>query len=60
LKLIIVFVALIILSRFTFFNRAVFAWTVFAGALGVLAIEGLTVFLTGLPKVEERKEEINE
>lgn len=60
LKLIIVFVALIVLSRFTFFNRAVFAWTVFAGALGVLAIEGLTVFLTGLPKVEERKEEINE
>lgn len=60
LKLIIVFVALIILSRFTFFNRAVFAWTVFAGALGVLAIEGLTVFLTGLPKVEERKEEANE
>ena len=60
LKLIIVFVALIVLSRFTFFNREVFAWTVFAGALGVLAIEGLTVFLTGLPKVEERKEEINE
>ena len=60
LKLIIVFVALIILSRFAFFNRAVFAWTVFAGAVGVLAIEGLTVFLTGLPKVEERKEEINE
>ena len=32
----------------------------FCGSRGVLAIEGLTVFLTGLPKVEERKEEINE
>ncbi|MBQ1299409.1 MAG: hypothetical protein II014_01010 [Bifidobacteriaceae bacterium] len=60
LKLIIVFAALIILSRFTFFDRGVFAWTVFAGAVGVLGIEGLTVFLTGLPKAEERKEETDE
>ncbi|MBO7671458.1 MAG: hypothetical protein J6S25_01745 [Aeriscardovia sp.] len=60
LKLIIVFIALIILSRFAFFNRAVFAWTVFAGAVGVLAIEGFTVFLTGLPKGEERKGEADE
>ena len=54
-KLILVFVALIILSRFTFFDRAFFAWTVFAGAVGVLAIEGLTVLLMGLPKGEEKE-----
>ncbi|MBR4399330.1 MAG: hypothetical protein IKT06_00120 [Aeriscardovia sp.] len=59
-KLILVFVALIILSRFAFFSRSVFAWTVFAGAVGVLGIEGLTVFLTGLPKGEERKKETDE
>ena len=62
IKLILVFAALIILSRFDFFDRGVFAWTVFAGAVGVLAIECLTVLLMGLPKgeekgVEEKKDE---
>lgn len=60
LKLILVFAALIILSRFTFFDRGVFAWTVFAGAVGVLGIEGFTAFLTGLPKEEEKREEADE
>ncbi|MBR6439763.1 MAG: hypothetical protein IKS61_00355 [Aeriscardovia sp.] len=59
-KLILVFVALIILSRFAFFDRGVFAWTVFAGAVGVLAIEGLTVLLMGLPKGEEKGKEVKD
>lgn len=48
-KIVIVFVALALLSRCDFFNHSVFAWSMFSGAVVILAIEAVIILRSRIP-----------